>query len=95
MAMNKSFSQLNRFENFDTPEEIHTPSEDKKEKKSGGSKNKALSKMVVHREKKSVRKSFMLSETAVNNLMDYSEKVGRTPNDFLNELLTNIDSYLA
>ena len=51
--------------------------------------------MVVHREKKSVRKSFMLSETAVNNLMDYSEKVGRTPNDFLNELLTNIDSYLA
>lgn len=103
MALDKSFSQLNRFDNFEAPKTStkeavpkDTSKKDdapKKEIKKSPKKD-ALSRMTINKSKKSVRKSFMFSEKAVENLHKYAEKTGRTDNDFLNELLTNLESYL-
>lgn len=118
MALNKSFSQIDRFDNLSNKPSDKKVSVEESSKKEVVKKNKkksnnsseektnnkvveevkpisALSKMKIESKRKSVRKSFMITEKAASNLHAYAVSTGRTDNDFLNELLANLDDYIS
>ncbi len=74
----------------------HKPTDNSTVKKSSTKKISAsdvFSNVLTRKEKKTERMQILLTETNKKILVEYSEKIGRSKNDIINELISTLEKY--